>query len=491
MIRFFLAAIAPFAVAFVGHLTPAEAQATGNSDPWVDRAIAAYGGEALTSLATLRLRDDVIAIEGGSGYLPGSDHPEHSRRDLILDLEKNRASLEIFQASDSELYHARTTHTPDGVVWMNYGIGVFHDMDDEGYAAFHRIFRTSDVMLAYELAKAAGDASYVGETHFKGRPHRQIQFTIPQIDSPVTIDIDEATGLISRMTMMIAERPLAYYFNKHRASGPIMHAAEAAAYYGETLVAVFINRRATTEAVDESVFRLDARMRREPAIAPRDAMRVAEIGRGAHIVGEGYAYSMIVDAGDHLVAVDGAAGLEARMAAFRAETGNTKPLRDVVFILPDGQHVGGVADAVALGARLVAPASYRPMLEDALGGPLPDDRYVALNEDTQIDGVQLFNVSTPLASEFVLAFAPASGALFQARHYIALYEDEPWVPGEGAASLRNTALRLGLSPAWVLSGYGPKAESWADFERAIENRARFGCYDNRDICADIVNGISW
>ena len=349
------------------------------------------------------------------------------------------------------------------------------------------MIRVTDTLLAHQLSENAETAELAGTSTLFGRPHELITFEMPQ-SPPLTLHVDSETGLISKMSRETGFGPLSYEFSDHTTAGGVAYASNFEFFVGKDPNIITVSRTVTPNAVRASVFRIDRGVEQEPARVDTTEMTVEEIAEGVHLAGQGpqgapNAYTAFIDAGDHVIAVGGYVGLQGRVDAYREVAGHEKPLRYQIVTHHHTDHLGGMADALALGATFVTPSNAVGNLNTAAGEEVPGDRLMLLDEKMTLGPVEIYDIWTNHMESMALVYIPSAKAVFQADHYTGLYEgDAPSPAGLGTVLFKQAVDDLGLDVETVLSAHGRKPVPWSELEAAVAAYDPDPCPTNRAIC---------
>lgn len=456
-------------------------------DALIAKVVDAYGGDKLTGLKSIRVDDRYKNAFPGQGYTSEFVEFTALAQDAQLDLENQRGSVEGWASNWNFSFHNRTVSAGDDIVTVNYLTDNYQPASfADYYAAYGAVIRVTDTLLAYELSKHAENAEHKGASNYLGRPHEVITFEMPS-SPPLTLHVDAGSGLISKMTRETGFGALTYQFRNHGETKGVAYARDFEFFVGPDVNIVTLSRNVSVNGVRRNVFAVDRGTAEEPARIDTSEMTVDEIADGVHHVGTGNAYTVFVDAGDYIVASGGYPGLKNRFDAYREAAGHEKPLRYQIVTHHHTDHLGGMADALELGAIFVTPENAVANLETAAGADIPEERLQIIDERATVGPVETYDISTNHAESYALVYIPASKAVFQVDHYNGLYEDAPNAAGASAVSLKTAIDRLDLDVETVLSGHGRKAESWADFEAAVAAYDPAPCPSGRVICKGVTN----
>ncbi|WFL77513.1 hypothetical protein P7228_00165 [Altererythrobacter arenosus] len=458
-------------------------------DAVIAQVTEAYGGSDLTDMQSIRVRDHYKTAFPGQGYTSRMVEFTHLKQDAQLDLANQRGSVEGWSANWNFTFNTRTVSAGDDIAIVNYISGDYQPAAFADYfAAYGAVIRVTDTLLAYHLAKSADSATHKGTAMYLGRPHAMIEFQLPS-SPPLTLYVDQETGLISKSERVTPFGSLTYTFGNHATQGGVSYARDFEFFIGDDVNLLSLSREISVNGVDPAIFAIDSGIVAEPARLDQAEMTTDEIAAGVHLVGQGpqggaAAYTTFVDAGDHLIAVGGYAGLQARYDAYKEATGSTKPIRYQVVTHHHTDHLGGMADALGLGAIFVTPENAVANVRTAAGADIPEDRLMVLDGSMTLGPVQIYDVATNHMESMALVYIPAASAIFQADHYTGLYEGAAPTPvGAGTVYLKNHIEALGLDVATILSAHGRKAVTWEEFSAAVAGYDGQPCKSGRPICS--------
>ena len=457
-------------------------------DALIAKVVDAYGGAALTNLKSIRVQDVSQNAFPGQGYTPGYVELTALKQDAQLDLANERGSVEGWASNYNFAFNTRAVSVGDDIVTINYRNGTYQPgSSPDFYAAYGAVIRITDTLLAYELAKRPNTAELQGEAIYLGRPHQRISFEMPS-SPPLTLYVDKQTGLIGKMARETGFGALTYQFGGHAKASGVTYATKFHFFVGDDPNIINVSRTVSVNGVRNTAFRIDRGVVEEPERVDGSEMTVDAIGEGVHFAGQSPAggagaYTAFIDAGDHVIAVGGYAGLQARYDAYKEAAGHAKPVRYQIVTHHHTDHLGGMAEAFALGAHFVTPANAVDNLNTAAGEAIAEDRLTVLDGKMTLGPVEIYDIYTNHMESMALVYIPSVKAVFQADHYTSMYTGDALSPaGRGTVMLKEAIEALGLDVDTVLSAHGRKAISWAEFVSAAASYDPDPCPANRAIC---------
>lgn len=201
---------------------------------------------------------------------------------------------------------------------------------------------------------------------------------------------------------------------------------------------------------------------------------------GIHLIGEGDRYQLFVEFRDFAVALGGVAGVEKRLAAFRAVAG-AKPLRYALISHHHADHLAGVPALVDAGAVLVISPAHEKAVRNA-AGPGRTPRFAHVTDRSEItDGdrtLEFRELGPTRHSRHILgAWLPAEKILFTAD----LFVQAPGLPVRAAnppiQDLHQALQRLQLDATRFVDPHSPAVPNLADLELALKTTGRMSGYD--------------
>jgi glyoxylase-like metal-dependent hydrolase (beta-lactamase superfamily II) len=348
--------------------------------------------------------------------------------------------------------------------------------------------RTTDTLLVLELIKQRNKAEYVGSVSFMNRPHEMVKIPFPQ--SPdLTLYIDNETHMVNRMTR---ENPqlglLDYVFEDHESRNGISRATSTSFFVaGEpNLIGAERNIRFnTTIAADQ--FEMPGGLEQEGARIDATEMVVNRLSKDVYHIGQNAGFSIFVDTPEGVVGCGGYAGLTQRFERFQKESGSHRPLRYQVVSHHHTDHLGGMGEALDLGATLVTvPQNIEP-IKQASGRDPESGRFLTMGQRMTLGSgdqrVELYNVSTIHANSYLLVSVPATRTLFIADHFNTPYEKGAPVANLSTVSLNEAMGPLDINYKKIVTAHGARVYSASDFSASVKAYRDFDCPQDRPLCS--------
>ncbi|WP_286831642.1 MBL fold metallo-hydrolase [Kordiimonas sp. UBA4487] len=475
------------AAATASLMMAATANAGEKEDALIDRVVGAYGGKALTEASAMRISDRYKILAVGQSVDPKVMDIGHNYVDLIIDFENQRKSVMAWNKNRAGNGLNQTIH--DGQTGYNVdhlNQNQFENANLQYAVLGGGIMRTTDAALVRLLADGRETAVHGGEALYQGQAHEKLTFKME--GSPdLTLFINKETGLVSKM-----ERynpvfgTLSYLFDDHRTVDGVTYASDMNFLIDGQPNIISISRSVDMTPDLTGAFDVPTDYEARGQTVDTSEMSVLDLGDGVYFAGQNIGYSIFVDAGDHYIASGGYAGLKDRLAAVQAQAGNEKPLGKLVVTHHHSDHLGGMNEAVELGATLVTVAEHVQPIQESLNQPLADDRFELVEGQTTLLGgkIALHDISTAHAANYLLFYMPARKLVFSADHF-----GTPLVSGLPVANLnmvtfRQALERLGIDTQVFYSAHGGRALTLAELRAATDAYEAKGCPAGFEICAD-------
>ncbi len=457
-------------------------------DGILERMTTAYGGEAFEGIHSYRISERYIAPATGQSWSPALVDIGRTNQMFVHDLGSGNVYFENWFRGRGGLFPT-VVQVEDGAA---RSIDLNRDRHGEAnsadpYQIAGGTMRTTDTLLARELLQSRETAEYLGEETFMNRLHDKVQFPFPS--SPdLTVYIDKESGLINRMTRMNPQLGLLdYVFHGHETRNGIARATRTDfSVAGDPNL---ISEGRTIEfnpELDAGLFALPKGLSPEGERSDTSEMIVNRLGKSAFHIGQGNAYSIFVDTGTELVASGAYAGLRDRLAKYREVSGNYRVLDYVVVSHHHNDHLGGVGEALELGATLVTVAENHDAIADALGATPDSSRLLDVDERLSFGNgdrrVELYDVSTIHSHSNLLFLLPGEQVLFMVDHFGTPYAEGIPTANDNTVSMSAALAGLDIDPTRIVTAHGSRVFAMRDFRQSVSDYRAFECPKDRELC---------
>lgn len=458
-------------------------------NPLADKVVAAYGGDALRSLRNYEVVESYMAANLGQSWSPDVIDVARNNFRFVNDLENGRVYSEAWFKSRAGIAPALTILNGDNAWNVNLQSGVYGAANPaDPYAFGGGVMRTTDTVLAIEFDKARASAEYLGEATWMNRAHEMVKIPFP-LSPDLTLYIDSETGLIRRM---VRDNPqlgrLDYVFEEHGSIDGLVAARRVNFSIGGDPNLLGVNRVVRfNQALPAALFELPAGLEEEAKRIDTSEVIVNRLARNVYHIGQNAAYSIFVDTGTEIIGCGGYTGLAQRLETFREQTGSHRPLRYQVVTHHHSDHLGGIDEALSLGATLVAVDEVVPQIRKYSQQTPESARFLAVNGRMTLgegDGrVEIYDVSTIHSFSNLLFYVPATRTLFMADHF-----GSPYAEGVPQANVNTASMAEALEPLdinfnRIVTAHTARVYSARDFESSVQRYRDYDCPDDRPLCA--------
>lgn len=430
-------------------LSAATAFAGEVEDALINKTIAAYGGNALLELKTLRIDDAYKSFRRGQSRSADEVDQVSYQTRTTIDYVGRRKSMQSIGG-----VYVRGLYVQHAFYNGETGYNLQHSAEtvrENPRASFERADRglswRSDIALVKLLSETRADASVAGEAYHRGRPHQLLALQAegyPQF----TLYIDEATGLVSKMT-----RPdrtpgsnYSYIFSDHRTQDGFTYAADTYVMRGGKPESLTATRSLEFNVSVDAAYTVPAGYSAPARMLAFADLSVQELADSVYLAGQGGAFSIFVDAGAYFLASGGYPGLAKRFAAVQEHTGTAKPLKYQVVTHHHLDHIGGLKEAADLGATFITAQEHVEAVRSVAEADLSDDRFlIAGKTGIYAKGlVQVIEIASWHADQNLVTYIPHAKLAFSADHFFSFAESDAPAPAEMYAQFKAAVDGHGL-----------------------------------------------
>ena len=469
---------------------PLSAQEDGEKlSALIDTVVTAYGGDALVNLKNYEIIESYVSPATGQSWHPQLTDIGRFNFRLVHDIENDRLYAESWFNGRAGQFPNLVIVNGDGAFTVNlltkrYGEAASSDP----YVNAGGIMRTTDTLLARELHKSREAAEYLGEAFWMNATHETVKIPFPQ--SPdLTLFINPTSGMITRMTR---ENPqlglLDYVFTDHAPQDGLV-AAQSVNFSvaGDPNLLGTGRELRFNRSLAAATFQLPAGLEQEAERIDASEMVVNRLSGNVYHIGQNGGYSIFVDTGSEVIGCGGYPGLTDRLARYREETGSFRPLRYQVVTHHHQDHLGGLDEALSLGATLVTVDHTVPVIRDNSQLNPEDGRFLTVNERMSFgDGrgeVELYDVSTIHSASNLLFYVPSVRTLFIADHFGGPFADGIPAANPNTVSMSEALAPLDLDINRVVTAHNARVYTGRDFEASVKAYRDYDCPDDMPLCS--------
>lgn len=477
--REMLATVIGAVFVFTGGLIAGERE-----DGLIDKIVDAYGGDALLSIKTLKLETQYKTASVGQSASPALLDFGLLKDRIVIDFDGERSSEITWTLNNNgprlgeRFNNGETGHS------INYMRGTHVDRQDY---TFYNVaggnMRMSDAALVRVLHGARDTATYGGEILLKGRPHFTLTYSMPE-SSDLTIFVDAETNFISKMT-----RPggLSYVYSQHRRQDGISYAASTDFFINGQPNLIALSRRVTINPDVNGEFDMPDGIETIPGgMLDTSKMMVKKVAEGVFLAGQRIGFSLFVDAGEYFIGVGGYPQLTKRFDAVKDFSGLNKPLGLQVVTHHHSDHLAGLDEALALGAKLVTVESHVGAIRQSLAIAVkPSDLILVEGKKALENGrVEIVDIATSHSDQFLLFYVPGAKLIFSADHFSTQVRNALPGPSYGAVTFLNALEALQLDVDHLYDAHTPHVFTLDDLRTVAGKYTGELCMPGHAICAE-------
>ncbi|MEM7765116.1 MAG: MBL fold metallo-hydrolase [Pseudomonadota bacterium] len=458
--------VAPVATA--GNLTEKNQQKT---DKVIAKLVEAYGGAAtldqIDSLTVVHSNEFVAVGQSRKPEPPWDTSVGNGTTAIDLDDQRlvviNKGSGNGFEFHNATLINAADSFE------LDYRAGLARPIEAPDFAGSAGPFiRVTPVLLVQALREHARTAHYLGVTDLEERPHHVVRFAMAS-GPAISLYVDQETALITHSERIVPGFGLIEYdfadyetiegipFNRTF----VLHQAGDLSMKRKNIDVTVNSPVAPLLVVDRSL--------EMTAPLPPDPMSLQTLADGVHLIGGNGTYGLFVEMEDHVIAVGGVGGVDARMAELEAVT--DKPVRYGVLTHHHSDHIMAVPAYAAMGATVVAARAHQKAVAETVEADTLNIKTVKKKLDLSDDSrrVVVLDIGpTPHSEHLLVTWLPDEKILFEADHF-SMPRSGPVPPAIDSTREFAAALdRLGLDPRYIVSAHSPRPGTMADLRLALE-----------------------
>ena len=452
----------------------------------IDKMIAAYGGETLTSAKSITIDDKYKELYTGQGVSATFTEVYKHNVSLTIDYARKRKSLTAWE--NKERGNRLTKTIFDGSSGRTYNL-LHQKFDESQRLSFDgvgsSIIRSHDTLLARLVWDNKGSAQFVGDSHYRNIPHEKVKIKLGS-GPAFTLYINKANGLISKVTRPNSHYgELTYVFSNHKVTQGVTFAADLLFSVAGEPYRISISRKIAINPSLTRAFNEPEDFEARGETIDTSKMSVRKLGDGVYFAGQGHAYSLFIDAGSYFYGTGGNAGLKERFRALQKAEGYNKPLRYQIVTHHHSDHLSGMKDAADLGAKFITVADHISSVQASLVSPIPQDKYLIVNNKASYANgkVEVYDIPSTHSEHNLMVYVPSAKLMFTADHFSSDLKDNLPNVDKGTVVLRKAIQDLQLDVEKFLGAHGARILTNEELQMVANSYSGEQCPTGIKVCS--------
>lgn len=454
----------------------------------VNQIVKAYGGSSLTGIKSYQVEDRHQNIVVGQNHTPLLQEIAHSAQNLTVDIEGNRAVYDTLFSGRGGVNQNTTISDGTSAHTINFQQGMIAEAANaDRYAFAGGTMRTADAILVYELSKVVDQVTLLDDTFYLNRPHHVLTMPFP-LSPELTLFIDAETYRVSKMQR---QNPVAgaldYVYANYKTNNGVTYASSITfSIAGAPNVVSQRHELTFNVPVPDTLFAIPEGLAQQPDRVDTTDMRAIKLGDGVYHVGQGNGYSLFVQTPSGVVGVGGYPALPARLAKYHSESGSYQPLSHQIITHHHNDHLGGMDEAVSLGATLVTVADNVAPVKASATTSLSKQDFLLMSHRLTLGAgkqmVEVYEVSTSHAASFLVTYVPSAKTVFIADHFGTPFADVLPIANQGSVDMLAALDSLKLDIKNIATAHNSRIFTLSDLRKSVAAFQPTACAGNRPVC---------
>lgn len=438
-------------------------------DELIDKVIAAYGGDKLLQLSDLTVSDKYKVFTLDQGPDPSFNGVTILYSELFIDFDSDKKLIKNWRQDHNgnqlrgtlfdgksgwNINYLRASHVKNSSVSTNtVGAGMM---------------KMIDTVLVRRLAENRDSAQIVSRKNRLGQPVYTLTFTSND-NNQYAVEIDAPRGLLLSMLLGESRNTGRFYkFSQHKKQNGVTFAHNMDMFTAGEPRFVTTSRKVKVNKLNAQTFALPKASKQLQGLTNNSMMTVKQLADGVYIVGEQTRFSIFVDVGDHYVGAGGLRGIDKRLSALNKHLNKQNQIK--VQIIPDHHrgHLGALSELAEMNTGILIAPTHRKIVETIYKNNNKIDE--VSNMISLVDGkVEVYNIHTAHADNYLLFYLPAEKLVFSADHFGTSLINA--LPGANNTikSFHSEINRLGISVSRYANAHSARVLSQSDLKMVLSD----------------------
>lgn len=461
----------------------------------INLAVAAYGGEKLINLKSLKYTDNMHHFfEMQSGHAlqgPMTTQLNNYQIETTMDFANNRKAFKRAETRVVGNHGSQGVTTTHRIFTEDKGYTVDHCL--QGYKPSSRINYNNadlgygqmlDTLIIKELNDNKDKSQWVDSAVIQGQPH-DVLVVNQGAKAEYTLFINQISGLLTRMLKKRGQSLRSYDFLDHQQAQAISWAKQM--FVGTENEAVYhTNDRHLSFNIElANTFNIPTHysLLKNSKAFDVSQLTIRELAKGVYFVGQDWGYSLFIDAGDHYISA-GAWYFENNsdiwqkaLSLLHKTTGNNKPVSQHVVTHHHTDHMAALKSIVDLGVNLVIHPTNISSVRKHLTQSVADNQFMQVEGGASLanNKIMLIDVPTSHASHNLALYLPEHKIVFTEDIFGSSYETDLESPNSWPSLdtyqrlnvLTKKMNELGLDVEQYVSSHHGRILSQEDIDKAL------------------------
>jgi glyoxylase-like metal-dependent hydrolase (beta-lactamase superfamily II) len=397
----------------------------------INKTIEAYGGNRLRNLQSLQLTDNMNYYSpwqsGHSAQGPTIMYLSKYQIELTVDLVNKK---KVFKEVTTRLIGGHSTDTP-AVAHRIFVEGKGYEIDHAlkkyqsvKYLNYNNVDNGNsqllDPIIIRQLDKDRNNSQFIDTANIQGQAHDVLTVN-SGTKQEYLVYLNQKSGYLTRMIKRKGQETHSYDFLDHRKTQGITWAKELFVSTAEQPIYHTNSRKLSFNAAQNHQFNISSGY--EPQTKKQyfdvSQLTIRQVAKDVYFVGQGWGYTLFIDAGDHYISVgawgekDDSPAWQQGLDLLRKTTGNNKPVTQHIVSHHHTDHMSGLRNIVKQGINLIIHPTGVPAVKDYLQYSLADSRFEPIEETSYLAGgkVMIFDVPNGHASHNLVVYLPENKLL--------------------------------------------------------------------------------